>query len=319
MKRKIFIDGSEGTTGLKIFDRFKERKDIEIMKIESEKRKDINERRRLINESDVTFLCLPDEAAKESAALAENDNVIVIDASTAHRTKAGWAYGFPELSAGHRDMISNGKKIAVPGCHATGFISLVFPLIKEGIIGADYPLTINSISGYSGAGKGMITEYEKETRIKDYDAPRLYALAQHHKHLPEMKKVCGLNQEPIFNPVIADYFQGMVVSVPLYANLLSKKYKLNDLINVYHDFYAHAKLIKVVPAESEAITSNFLCCNGMAGRDDLKIYLAGNDERIVLYAQFDNLGKGASGAAVQCMNIALGYDEDTGLVAGLVG
>ncbi|MCL2717814.1 MAG: N-acetyl-gamma-glutamyl-phosphate reductase [Lachnospiraceae bacterium] len=314
MKHKIFIDGSEGTTGLKIFDRFKERDDIEILRIDSDKRKDLAERRRLINKSDVTFLCLPDEAARESVKIVDNEDVIVIDASTAHRTKSGWSYGFPELSAEHRNGIAAGKRISVPGCHATGFIALIYPLITKGIVGTDYPLTIGSVSGYSGAGKGMIAEYENEARIKDYDAPRLYALAQNHKHLPEMTKVCGLNQEPLFNPVIADYFQGMVVSAPLYTNRFLKKCNINELVNIYQEFYNDAKLINVIPAENEVISSNFLCSNGMAGRDDLNIYAVGNDERIVLYAQFDNLGKGASGAAVQCMNIALGYDEDKGLV-----
>jgi len=313
MKHKIFVDGSEGTTGLKIFDRFKERDDIEILKIDSEKRKDINERRRLINESDVTFLCLPDEAARESVDMVKNGSVIIIDASTAHRTHAEWAYGLPELSYGHRKAIATGKRITVPGCHATGFISLIFPLIKNGIIADDYPLTIGSVSGYSGAGKSMISEYEKEGRKSDYDAPRLYALTQKHKHLPEMTKECGLSREPLFTPVIADYFQGMIVSVPIFTDRMVKRYKLNELVDMYQEFYADAKLIKVHPLDNEAVASNFLCCNGMAGRDVLNIYLAGNDERFVLYAQFDNLGKGASGAAVQCMNIALGYDETLGL------
>ena len=313
MKHKIFIDGSEGTTGLKIFERFQKRDDIEILKIDGDKRKDLSERRRFINESNVTFLCLPDEAARESVAMVEDDNVVVIDASTAHRTLNGWAYGFPELSKKHRQMITESKRIAVPGCHATGFISLAYPLIKEGIIATDYPITIGSISGYSGAGKGMIAEYEDKMRIPDYDAPRLYALAQQHKHLPEMTKVCGLKRKPIFNPMIADYFQGMVVSIPIYPHLLHKRFSLSDLIKFYQDFYADAKLIKVFPENNDTIASNFLCSNALAGQDELKIFVAGNDERMVLYAQFDNLGKGASGAAVQCMNIALGYEEEKGL------
>lgn len=313
MKHKVFVDGSEGTTGLKIFDRFKGREEIEVLKIDEEKRKDPLERRRLINESDVTFLCLPDEAAKESVSLVENDNVIIIDASTAHRTMNGWAYGFPELSREHRRAITNGKRISVPGCHATGFISLIYPLIRGGIIAPDYPLTIGSISGYSGAGKGMIAEYENEMRFKDYDAPRLYALGQHHKHLPEMVKICGLSQEPIFSPIIADYFQGMVVSVPLYTNRLIKQYKLDELTKVYQEFYENAKLVSVMSDSDDLAASNFICSNGLVERDDLRIYLGGNNERVVLYAQFDNLGKGASGAAVQCMNIALGYEEGKNL------
>ena len=313
MKHRIFVDGSEGTTGLKIFDRFKDRDDIEILSIDSDKRKDISERKRLINDSDVAFLCLPDEAARESVSVVENEKVIIIDTSTAHRTQKGWAYGLPELSKEHRRIITNGKRIAVPGCHATGFISLIYPLVKEGIMPADYPLTIGSVSGYSGAGKSMIAEYEKENRNKDLDAPRLYALKQTHKHLPEMTQVCGLSHEPIFNPIIADYFQGMVVSIPIYVKQLQKQLNVEELISFYQEYYAGAKLIKVMPADDAELNSNFICCNSMAGRDDFKIYIAGNNERIVLYAQFDNLGKGASGAAVQCMNIALGYDEDKGL------
>jgi len=313
MKHKIFIDGSEGTTGLKIYDRFKKRDDLEILKIDSDKRKDVDERCRLINDSDVTFLCLPDEAAREAVKMVKNGNVIIIDASTAHRTLPEWAYGFPELSYGHRKAIASGKRISVPGCHATGFVALVFPLIKNGVITADYPLSFGSVSGYSGAGKSMIKEYENEERISDYDAPRLYALGQQHKHLPEITKECGLSREPLFNPIIADYFQGMVVSIPIFADRLRKRYKLPEMIEVYQEFYAGAKLINVHPLENEVISSNFLCCNGMAGRDDMNIYLAGKDERYVLYAHFDNLGKGASGAAIQCMNIALGYDEGLGL------
>jgi N-acetyl-gamma-glutamyl-phosphate reductase len=296
---------------LKIYERFQERDDLEIVRINAEKRKDPAERRRLINESDVTFLCLPDEAARESVSLVENDKVIIIDASTAHRTMAGWSYGLPELSANHRRGIAEGKRIAVPGCHATGTISLIYPLLKAGILPADYPLAIGSISGYSGAGKGMIAEYENEARVADYDAPRLYALGQQHKHLPEMVKVCGLDHEPLFNPVIADYFQGMVVFVPVYATGLARQITLNELRNFYRDYYAGAQLISV--AADDAASANFLCSNGLAGRDNLIIHVSGNNERMVLYAQFDNLGKGASGAAVQCMNIALGYEETKGL------
>lgn len=313
MKYKIFIDGSEGTTGLKINERFLSRDDIEILTVDSGKRKESDVRRRLINESDVTFLCLPDEAARESVSLAENDDVIIIDASTAHRTHNAWSYGFPELSEGHRERIAKGKRIAVPGCHAAGFISLIYPLVKEKVITADSLLTASSLSGYSGAGKSMIAEYENTSRVKDYDAPRLYALGQQHKHLPEIVKVCGLSREPVFSPVIADYFQGMVVSVPLHSDWLATGFSLSSLRDFYQEFYRNAKLIEVMPLFDEAGFGAFLCANGMAGRDDMRIYVAGSDERIVLYAQFDNLGKGASGAAVQCMNIALGLDEILGL------
>ncbi|MCL2253673.1 MAG: N-acetyl-gamma-glutamyl-phosphate reductase [Lachnospiraceae bacterium] len=313
MKHKIFIDGSEGTTGLKIFERFNERDDIEILKIDSDKRKDRKERKRLINESDVTFLCLPDDAAKESVAMVENDGVIIIDTSTAHRTLDDWCYGLPELSEKHRKKIAVGKRIAVPGCHATGFISLLYPLVKEGIIAPDYPLIVNSVSGYSGAGKKMIAEYEKEAREVDYDAPRFYALGQRHKHLPEMMKICGLKREPIFSPAVCDYFQGLLVSVPLFAEALHEPFTLKDLYRFYQEFYHSERLITVMPEYGEENPVNFLLSNGLAGRDDLNIYITGNNDRIVLYAQLDNLGKGASGAAIQCMNIALGCEEVRGL------
>ncbi|MDR2546002.1 MAG: N-acetyl-gamma-glutamyl-phosphate reductase [Lachnospiraceae bacterium] len=311
MKPKIFIDGSEGTTGLKIFSRFEKRDDIKVMSIDPEKRKDINERRRLINESDITFLCLPDEAARESAAMVENENVTIIDTSTAHRTAAGWCYGFPELSGQHRQDIATGKRIAVPGCHATGFIALVYPLISAGFLKQDYPLSIHSLSGYSGGGKPVIAAYENETRATEYDAPRLYALTQQHKHLPEMTKICRLQHEPLFSPVIADYFAGMVVSVPLYASAFTSRLSLRELCSFYHEYYSGAKLVFIADEER-----GFLPANQMAGRDDLAIYLTGNDERMVLCASFDNLGKGASGAAVQCMNIVLRCKENKGLVCG---
>ena len=214
MKTRIFIDGSEGTTGLRIFERFEGRDDVELLKISSELRKDINERKRLINESDITFLCLPDDAARESVSLIENPNVRIIDTSTAHRTEPDWAYGFAELSDGHRNAIKNGKRIAVPGCYATGFISLVYPMIAKGLMDKDYPVSSFALSGYSGAGKKVIAAYEAEERPKDFDAPREYALTQQHKHLKEMKKITGLSKEPLFSPIICDYYSGMIVSVP---------------------------------------------------------------------------------------------------------
>jgi N-acetyl-gamma-glutamyl-phosphate reductase len=306
MKPKIFIDGSEGTTGLKIFERFAKRDDIAVASIASDKRKDVNERKKHLNEADVAFLCLPDEAARESVSLLENEKTVIIDTSTAHRTAAGWSYGFPELSPAHRADIAASKRIAVPGCHATGFIALIFPLIKRGLLAPDYPLAAGSISGYSGAGKGMIAEYEKTGRNADYDAPRLYALAQKHKHLPEMTQVCGLAREPLFCPIIADYYQGMVVYVPLFASGLLRPLAPSGLVDFYREYYQGEKIISVADYD-EAASSNFLCSNGLAGRDDLIIHVTGNDERLVLCAQFDNLGKGASGAAVQCMDLVLGH------------
>lgn len=314
MKYKIFIDGSEGTTGLKIYERFQSRDDIELMSISPELRKNPAERKKIINASDITFLCLPDDAARESAAMVENENVRIIDASTAHRTADGWSYGFPELSEKHRLSIKNGKRISVPGCHATGFISLAYPLVNEKILSKDYPVTLSSVSGYSGAGKKMIAEYENENRKVEYDAPRLYALGQQHKHLNEMQKVTGLSKKPIFTPVIADYYRGMVVSVPLYAEYLNGYSSPEKLRDFYADFYAGEKFIKVMPVYDELESSKYLCCNECAGWDGLKIYVAGTSERIVLSAQFDNLGKGASGAAIQCMNIMLGCEEEKGLI-----
>ncbi|MDR0220403.1 MAG: N-acetyl-gamma-glutamyl-phosphate reductase [Lachnospiraceae bacterium] len=307
MKPKIFIDGSEGTTGLKIFERFATRDDLEVVSIASDKRKDVNERKKHLNAADVAFLCLPDEAARESVSLLENDTTVIIDTSTAHRTAAGWAYGFPELSPAHRQAIATGKRIAVPGCHATGFIALVYPLVKRGLLSPDYPLTASSISGYSGAGKGMIAEYENAERSADYDAPRLYALGQKHKHLPEMTQVCGLSRPPLFNPIIADYYRGMVVYVPLFASAFLQQRAPSELVAFYREYYQGEKLIAVADYD-ETAASNFLCSNGLAGRDDLIIHVTGNDERLVLCAQFDNLGKGASGAAVQCMELVLGKE-----------
>ena len=313
-KTKIFIDGSEGTTGLRIYERFEGRDDIELLKIDSQLRKDVNERKRLINESDVTFLCLPDAAAMEAVSLVENDNVVIIDASTAHRTNEGWAYGFPELSAGHTEAIKNGKRIAVPGCYATGFISLVYPMIAQGLLPADYPVSAFGLSGYSGAGKKVIAAYESEERPVDFDAPREYALTQQHKHLKEMKKITGLNKEPLFSPIICDYYSGRVMSLPLYTDMLHNVKGVEDVHAMLDKFYEGQKFVKVMPLDAQAGEGNMLAGNGCSGWDGLKIFVTGNEERIVLSSQFDNLGKGASGAAIQCLNIVLGCEEDKGLV-----
>ena len=313
MKTKIFIDGSEGTTGLRIYERFEGRDDVELLKISSELRKDVNERKRLINESDITFLCLPDAAAKESVSLVENDHVRIIDTSTAHRTEEGWAYGFAELSDAHRDAIKNGKRIAVPGCYATGFISLVYPMIARGIMPAGYPVSAFGLSGYSGAGKKVIAAYEAEERPVDFDAPREYALTQEHKHLKEMQKITGLAKAPLFSPIICDYYSGMVMSVPLYTDLLNGTQTVETVHKMFSDFYAGEKFIKVMPLDAEAGVGNMLAGNACSGWDGLRIFITGNEERIVLSSQFDNLGKGASGAAIQCLNIMLGCEEDKGL------
>ena len=313
MKTKIFIDGSEGTTGLRIHERFASRDDIELLAIASDLRKDAAERKRLINESDITFLCLPDAAAREAVSLVESDHVRIIDTSTAHRTESGWAYGFPELSEQHRAAIRHGKRIAVPGCHATGFISAVYPLVAGGILPADYPLAAFSLTGYSGGGKKMIAEYEGDGRHKDLAAPREYALTQQHKHLKEMKAVSGLEREPLFSPIVADYYSGMVVSVPLHTALLNGAHSPASLAAYFADFYKGEKFISVEQS-TEHLYGGMLAGNTLSGWDGLKIYVTGNDERVVVSAQFDNLGKGASGAAVQCLNILLGCDEAKGLV-----
>ncbi len=313
MKTKVYIDGSEGTTGLRINERFKGRDDIEILTIPSELRKDLNERKKYINASDITFLCLPDVAAKEAVSLVENDNVKIIDASTAHRTAQGWAYGFPELSDEFKNAIKNGKRVSVPGCYASGFNALVYPLVKEGIMGSDYPVSCIGVSGYSGAGKGMIAKYDDENRTNDYNAPRPYALTQQHKHLKEMKYISGLNAEPLFNPIIADYYCGMVVTVPLYANMLKKNLTLSDMHEFYEKYYEGKQFIKVMPFGIEEELNGFLPANACEGWDGMEIVITGNDDRIMISARFDNLGKGASGAAIQCMNIMLGCDENKGL------
>lgn len=313
MKTKIFIDGSEGTTGLRIHERFKNRDDIELLTISSELRKDINERKRLINASDVTFLCLPDAAAIEAVALVENENVRIIDASTAHRTETGWAYGFPELSEKHRIAIQTAKRVAVPGCHATGFISLVYPLIAKGILPSNYPVVSFSLTGYSGGGKKMIAEYEEDNRSQEYDAPRQYALSQQHKHLKEMQKITGLDKAPLFSPIVSDYYSGMLVSVPLYTELLSTKMSPEKLQEFFADYYSGQRFINVLPFGAEAESNGFLSGNKCSGWDGLEVYVTGNSERILLSARFDNLGKGASGAAIQCLNNMLGCVEDKGL------
>lgn len=313
MKTKIFIDGSEGTTGLRIHERFAGRDDVEILPIASELRKDVGERKRLINESDITFLCLPDAAARESVSLIENENVRIIDTSTAHRTEEGWAYGFPELSGEFRERIAKGKRIAVPGCYATGFISLVYPLIQSGILPKDYPVATFAMSGYSGAGKKAIAVYESEDRAPEFDAPREYALSQQHKHLKEMTKITGLQRTPLFSPMVCDYYSGMIVTLPLYTDLLNRKPSLQEVQEKLAAFYEGEPFIQVMPLGKEEETNGFLAGNARSGWDGLEIFVTGNEDRILISSRFDNLGKGASGAAIQCMNIVMGVDEKKGL------
>lgn len=313
MKTKIFIDGSEGTTGLRIHERFAQRDDIELLPIAAELRKDAGERKRLINASDITFLCLPDAAAREAVSLVENENVRIIDTSTAHRTEADWAYGFPELSKEHREAVRAGRRVAVPGCHATGFISLVYPLIASAALEEDCPVSAFSLTGYSGGGKKMIKEYEEDGRAEGCNAPREYALSQRHKHLKEMKKITGIKREPLFSPIVSDYYSGMVVTVPLYSDFLKKNSAPEQLREFYAQYYDNERFIKVMEYGAEEEQEGMIAGNECTGRDGLKIYVTGNKDRILLTASFDNLGKGASGAAVQCLNIMLGCSEDKGL------
>lgn len=315
MKTKVFIDGREGTTGLQIYERFAKRDDIEILLIDEDKRKDLSERKKLINASDITFLCLPDAAAIEAVSLIENPNVRVIDASTAHRTNPAWDYGFPELSAKHRESISKSKRVTNPGCYASGFISLVYPLVKAGVLPEDYPLTAHAVSGYSGAGKKMIAVMESGDKPFECESPRQYALSQQHKHLPEMQQVCGLKYKPMFNPIVDDYYCGMVVTVPLISRALNKRYTAGNIHEILSSHYDGQRFVKVMElGGKETLPDGFLAANTLADTNDMQIFVCGNDEQILLAARLDNLGKGASGAAVQNMNIMLGLDETVGLI-----
>ena len=312
MATKIFIDGSEGTTGLRIFERFEGRDDIELLKIPTELRKDPDTIKKYINDSDITFLCLPDAAALEAADMAD-ERVVVIDTSTAHRTTEGWAYGFPELSKKHRDAIRNGKRIAVPGCYASGFIGIGYPLVHEGILPADYPVSVFAVSGYSGGGKKLIAAYEEEGRDPKFNSARMYAWGQSHKHLKEMKAITGLASEPLFCPMTTNYHSGMIVQVPLFTDRLNKKMTPEELRDFFADYYKGEKFIKVLPFGAEVEAGGALFSDACAGWDSMEILVTGNNDRIVVATRFDNLGKGASGAAIQCMNIVLGCEEEKGL------
>lgn len=312
---KVYIDGQEGTTGLKIMERFRNRNDIEIIRISEEKRKDSAERARLINRADYVFLCLPDEASREAVSFVDNDHVRIIDASTAHRTNPDWAYGFPELSPEHRQKIVTSNRVAVPGCYASGFASIVYPLVKNNIIPDDYPVFAYATSGYSGAGKKAIAVYESDEKPFEFNSPRQYALSQAHKHLPEMQVVSGLKYKPMFNPMVCDYFSGMVVSVPIQTRNLANPVTAEQVHEMYKKHYEGAYMVEVMPLMSaDEQKSFFLASNTISGLNKLQVFVFGNDEQILLCARLDNLGKGASGAAVQCLNIMMGIDETTGLV-----
>ena len=303
---KVFIDGSAGTTGLKIYERLSCRSDIELIKLSDDKRKDTGYRRDALNSADIAFLCLPDQAAIEAVSLIENNNTVVIDTSTAHRTADGWDYGFPELK-GAREKIRTSKRIANPGCHASGFIALVAPLCENGIIKPGAKLSSFSITGYSGGGKKMIADYEDEKRDTLLSAPRQYGITQMHKHLPEMSKICGLSKEPIFCPVVSDYFAGMEVTVPLFADDINGT--ISEIKELYREYYREG-LVRYTDSADE---SGFISAGKLAGYDDMQITVRGNEERILLISRFDNLGKGASGSAIQNMNISMGLPENTSL------
>ena len=306
MAKKVFIDGSAGTTGLRIHERLSGRKDLEIIKLPEELRKDPFARADAINASDVVFLCLPDAAAIEAVSLVTSPTVAIIDTSTAHRTQPDWTYGFPEIN-GLREKIVTSKRVANPGCHASGFIALVAPLVAAGIIPADRVLSAFSLTGYSGGGKKMIAEYEDPARDPLLNAPRMYGLTQKHKHLPEMAKICGLTSDPVFCPVVAPYYAGMQVTVPLTKDMTSATMK--DVLDTWKAYYQNG-LVRVSETADE---NGFLSAGAFTNRDDMQVAVFGNEERMILVSRFDNLGKGASGSAVQCMNLILGVDETTGL------
>lgn len=305
--KKIFIDGRQGTTGLRIYERLV-RDDVELIVLGDEDRKDVQKRKKAINDSDVTFLCLPDDASRESVSLVENENTVIIDASTAHRTEPDWAYGFPELGEEFEKKIATSGRIAVPGCHASGFIALVYPLIKNGLLSKDALLSCFSLTGYSGGGKKMIAEYEGDDRSVLLGAPRQYGVSQQHKHLKEMKAITALENAPCFLPVVAPFYSGMEVSVPLFKALLHGS--VSDVKDVYKSLYN----TEIVAFKENADEQGFLSAAKYTGKDSMEISVHGNGERILLVARYDNLGKGASGAAIECLNVVLGEEKTKGLI-----
>ncbi|MBO5374782.1 MAG: N-acetyl-gamma-glutamyl-phosphate reductase [Clostridia bacterium] len=304
MKKKIFIDGKAGTTGLRIEQRLGSRDDVEILSLPEELRKDTEARRKMLNSVDFVFLCLPDQAAIEAVSMIENEDVVVIDASTAHRTNPEWAYGFAELGEEFENKIINSKRIAVPGCHASGFIALIYPLVKAGILPKDTLITAHSLTGYSGGGKGMIADYENDLRDVLLDAPRQYGIAQKHKHIPEMVKITGLENAPVFCPIVGDFYSGMEVTIPLFKKQLNYG-GIDEIKEIYKNLY-NTPIISYNDANDEA---GFLSANKLGCKDSMSIEVYGNDDRIILVARYDNLGKGASGAAVECLNIKLGCEK----------
>jgi N-acetyl-gamma-glutamyl-phosphate reductase len=314
---KVFVDGQEGTTGLQIRDRLLGHGGVSLIEIAPEKRKDAAERRRLLNDADIAFLCLPDAAAKESATLITNARTRLIDASSAHRTDQSWVYGLPELNKQQRARIRAARRVANTGCHAAGFILLMHPLVAAGVVPRDYPVACHSLTGYSGGGKKTIAEYEAPGRPRfPMGAPRHYALAMKHKHLPEMHEYSGLEFAPEFNPIICDFYKGMAVTVSLAARLLAKKPAARDVRDLLAEFYAGERFVRVMPFDDAASLRDG-CFDPLGANDTNRndIFVFGNDQHIVLISRLDNLGKGASGNAVQNMNIMLGLDEGTALTA----
>lgn len=307
--KKVFIDGSAGTTGLRIIERLQNRKDIEIVTLSETRRKIAEYRKEALNNCDIAFLCLPDSAAVEAVSFVENKDVTIIDASTAHRTNPSWAYGFAELSKEFYENIKKSNRIANPGCYASGFIALVRPLVENGIIDKSELLTAHAVSGYSGAGKQGIAQYEEKDRDVLLSAPRQYALTQQHKHIPEMKMISGLENEPIFCPYVCDFYSGMTVTVPLFKSQLKNGFSVEDIKEVYKNLY-NSGIVKYFDTIDE---NGFISAAKISDKDNMEITVAGNDERILLISRFNNLGKGASGAAVECMNIKLGVEKTTGL------
>ncbi len=310
MKTKVYIDGQSGTTGLQIYDRIGAREDLELLRIKEELRHDTEERRKYLNAADIVFLCLPDAGAREAVALIENPEVRVIDASTAHRTAEGWTYGYPELSPEQRQAIAGSKRVANPGCHATGLISSAAPLVRMGILPEDYPLTCYSLTGYSGGGKKMIASYESAEKEKALYAPGIYGLSLRHKHIPEMQKVTGLKFPPVFMPVVDDYYKGMATTIMLQNRLLPGKPSAREISERLAEYYAGERFVSVMPFGENDST---LYANALAGTNRLVLTVCGHEDQTSVTALFDNLGKGASGAAVQNMNIMLGLDEAVGL------
>lgn len=303
--KKIFIDGKEGTTGLQIFDRLCSREDIEIISLAEEDRKNPEKRKQALNSCDIAILCLPDDAAREAVLMVENENVVIIDASTAHRTTDGWVYGLPELSDEQKEKIISSKRIANPGCHASGFIALIKPLIDAGAISKNENLTCHSITGYSGGGKKMISNYEEEERQELFDAPRIYGLTQNHKHLKEMVHITGLENPPVFCPIVSDFYSGMLVSVPLFKNQLKNGYTFEKIVELYKEKYNKDN----IKYNENLAKDGFLNSNQLGVSDIMEITVTGNEDRMVLSAMYDNLGKGASGAAVQSLNLILGGNK----------